>query len=109
MSVGKGKVGDKVDRELFERKVRGGLNGQERRDHRVCANFVLLANGASSNKVVNEHREAWPPEVAFYVQQLWCGIVQGDPRGEMNGWSEAKRTEWEVEHTFVPYSINVCC
>ena len=27
--------------------------------------LVLLANGTSSNKVVNEHRKSWPPEVVF--------------------------------------------
>ena len=27
--------------------------------------FVLLTNDATSNKVVNEYRKSWPPEVMF--------------------------------------------
>ena len=27
--------------------------------------FVLLTNGAASNKVVNKYRKSWPPKVAF--------------------------------------------
>ena len=27
--------------------------------------LVLLANSTTSNKVVNEDREAWPPEIMF--------------------------------------------
>ena len=65
MSVGKGKVGDKVDRELLERKRRGGFDGRERWDHRVCMGFVLLANSTASNKVINKHRKSRLPEVAF--------------------------------------------
>ena len=31
----------------------------------MCTGFVLLANGAASNKVVNEYRKSWPPKVTF--------------------------------------------
>ena len=65
MPMRKGKVSDKVDRELFERERRGGFDGQERWDHRVCTGFVLLTNGTASNKVVNEYRKSQPPKVAF--------------------------------------------
>ena len=29
----------------------------------MCADLVLLANGAASYKVVDIHRETWPPEI----------------------------------------------
>ena len=32
----------------------------------MCAGLVLLANSATSDKVVNEYGEAQPPEVALY-------------------------------------------
>ena len=31
----------------------------------MCANFVLLANGAASNKVVDKDGKSRPPKVAF--------------------------------------------
>ena len=66
MSMGQGQVSDKIDGELFERKRRGGLDGRERRDHRVCTGLVLLANSTTSDKVINEHEKSRPPEVAFH-------------------------------------------
>ena len=31
----------------------------------MCAGFVLLADGAASNEVVDEDRKSRPPKVAF--------------------------------------------
>ena len=31
----------------------------------MCVDLVLLANKATSDKVVDKHKETWPPEVAF--------------------------------------------
>ena len=91
--MGKGKVRDEVDRELFERERERGFNGRERQDHRMCVNFVLLANSATSNEIINKHGEAWPPEVAFYnslcaelskMTRMWSRmdrVKQGGPSG----------------------------
>ena len=61
----KGQVGDEIDGKLFEREGRGGLNGRERRGHRVCANLVLLANGTTGDEVIDEYRKSWPPKIVF--------------------------------------------
>ena len=31
----------------------------------MSVGFVLLADGTAGNKVVNENRESWPPEVTL--------------------------------------------
>ena len=65
MALGGGKVGDEIDRQLFEGqgdrqrdRIEGGNRG-------VCVDFVLLTDSASINKVFHERREAWPPVIAF--------------------------------------------
>jgi hypothetical protein len=65
MSRRKGKVGDKVHGELFEREGGGGFNGVEWGSDRVCANLVLLANGTSCYKAGDKGRKTRPPEVSF--------------------------------------------
>ena len=31
----------------------------------MCADFILLANGAAGNKVIDKDRKSRPPKVAF--------------------------------------------
>ena len=57
--------GDKVNRELVERERDGGRDGTERGKNRMSAHFVLLANSAAHNKMLDQGGEAQPPEVPF--------------------------------------------
>ena len=50
---------------MFERKRRRGLDGRERWIYRVCASFVLLANGTTGNEVIDEDGKSRPPKVSF--------------------------------------------
>ena len=65
MPVGKGQISDEVDGELLKGERGRRLNGGEWRGDRVCASLVLLADGATGDKVVDKHRESQPPEITF--------------------------------------------
>ena len=58
-------IGDEVNRKLLKGKSGGGLDGEQRWDHRVCVGLVLLADGAAGDKVLHEGGETWPPEIPF--------------------------------------------
>ena len=65
VSMRKGQISDEVDGQLFERQGRRRFDRGEWWGDRVCADLVLLANGTTGDKVVDEDRESWPPKVAF--------------------------------------------
>ena len=58
-------VGDEINGELFKRERDIRLDWEQRWDSRVCVGLVLLANGATSDKVLYEGGETWPPEIPF--------------------------------------------
>ena len=53
-SRGNGEISDEVDRKLFEWERDGGCDRTERRNSRMSVNLVLLANSATSNKVLDK-------------------------------------------------------
>ena len=54
MSIEGGKVGDKINRELFERQRRGGRNRGKWGMSGVMINFVLLTYSTSCDKGVDK-------------------------------------------------------
>ena len=58
-------VSNEVNRQLFKREGDIRLDWEQRWDNRVCVGLVLLANGAPSDKVLDEGGETWPPEISF--------------------------------------------
>ena len=58
----KGKVGDEVNRELFEGERGDGFDGQKQWGNRVGMGLILLANSTTSDKVIDKNKKAWPPE-----------------------------------------------
>ena len=58
-------VGNEVNGQLFKRERDVGPDWEQRRDNRVCVGLVLLANGATSDKVLHEGGETRPPEIPF--------------------------------------------
>ena len=61
----KGQIGDEVYGQLFKRQGRRRFDGRKRWGDRVCADFILLANGATGDKVVDEDGKSRPPKVAL--------------------------------------------
>ena len=57
--------GDKVDRELLERERDGGQDWTERGNSRMSVHFVLLANSAAHNKMLDKGGKARPLEITF--------------------------------------------
>ena len=57
--------GDEVNRELFKGERDSGFDREERRDNGVSVGLALLADGTTSNEVLYEGGEAWPPEITF--------------------------------------------
>ena len=51
---GNREISDEVNRKLFERERDGGRNWTERRDGGMSVNLVLLANSATSNKMLDK-------------------------------------------------------
>ena len=47
-------IGDEVDRKLPERERDSGRDWTERRSGGMSVNFVLLANSATSNKILDK-------------------------------------------------------
>ena len=62
---GEGKISDKIDRELLERKQNRGQDRTEWRTHRVCVDLGLLANHTACNEMFDKGRETQPPEVTL--------------------------------------------
>ena len=58
-------VGNEVNGQLFKRERGIRLDWEKRWDNRVCVGLVLLANGATSDKVLYEGGETWPPKILF--------------------------------------------
>ena len=58
-------VGNEVNGQLFKRERYSGRDREQRWDNRVCVGLVLLANGATSDKVLHEGGETRPPEILF--------------------------------------------
>ena len=65
MAGGGRKIGDEVDRELFEGKDGSGGDGCKWRNSQIGVDFVLLTEGTSINEVFYEGREIGPPKVTF--------------------------------------------
>jgi hypothetical protein len=85
MSRGKGKIGDKVHGDLFEREGGGGFNGVKWGSDRVCANLILLANGTTCYKVGYKGGKTQPPEISFNnCFSMKASKVTGEGR-RMNG------------------------
>ena len=61
----KREVGNEVNGQLFKRERDSRLDWEQRWDNRVCVGLVLLANGATSDKVFHEGGETRPPEISF--------------------------------------------
>ena len=53
-SGGNREIGDEVDRKLLERERDSGRDWTERRNGRMSVNLVLLANSATSNKMLDK-------------------------------------------------------
>ena len=62
---GNREIGDEVNRKLLERERDGGQDQTERRSGGMSVNFVLLANSATSNKMLDKGGQARPPEITF--------------------------------------------
>ena len=102
-----GEVGDEVDRELFKRERDIGLDWEKRWDNRVCIGLVLLANGATSDKVLYEGGETWPPEIPF---QECLGMedthVTGQ-RGGVDGVEQGRASGRGYEHSIAKIEMTV--
>ena len=60
---GKEKISDQVNGELPERKRNGGQDRTKWGNGRMCVDFVLLANHAASDEVLDKGGETQPPKV----------------------------------------------
>ena len=58
-------IGDEVNGQLLKGESDIGLDREQRRHDRVCVGLVLLADGASGDKVLYEGGETRPPEILF--------------------------------------------
>ena len=65
MAIRGRKIGDEIDRELFEGEGGRGEDGHKWRVGQMDVDFVLLTEGASINEVFYEGRETGPPKVTF--------------------------------------------
>ena len=63
--------------------------------------LVLLAYGASSDKVVDEGREAWPPEVTLYKGFGTKSAGMSEGQGFMKGRDERLANVGRNVHTTV--------
>ena len=61
----KGQIRNEVHGQLFERQGRRRFDRRKRWGDRVCADLILLANGATGDKVVDEDGKSRPPKVAL--------------------------------------------
>ena len=87
-SGGLREVSDEINRNLFEREKGFRWNRVERRYGRVGVYLVLLAYSTSSDKVVDEGRESWPPEVTFHEGFGTKSAGMSEGRGFMKGGDE---------------------
>ena len=77
----KGKVSDKVARDLLKGVGCVGLDQGEWGDGRVCVRLVLLAHGAALDVFLHELCEAWPPEfggdelAGFEITRVTSGLM----------------------------------
>ena len=81
-------VSDEINRNLFEQEKGFQWDRVERRYSRVGVYLVLLAYGASSDKVVDEGRESPPPEVMFYKDFGMKSAGMSEGQGFMKGGDE---------------------
>ena len=64
-SQGERKVGDEINRELFEGKRDSGQDWTKRGNSGMSVDLVLLANCAAHNEVLDKGGKTWPPEIPF--------------------------------------------
>ena len=68
----------------------------------MCANFILLANGAAGNKVIDEYGKSRPLKVAFNDS---LGAKSSEMARERGGMDRVKERgtggRWHVHATFV--------
>ena len=68
----------------------------------MCANFVLLANGAASDKVVDENRKSRPPKVTL---DDGFGAKTSEMTRERRGMDGVQKRgtggRWNIHSTFI--------
>ena len=68
----------------------------------MCADFILLANGATGDKVVDEDGKAWPPKVALDDGLGAKSSEMARGRGGMDGVQERGTSgRWYIHTTLV--------
>ena len=65
----------------------------------MCSNFVLLANGAAGDEVVDENRKSRPPKVTFDNGFGAKSSKMTRKGGRMDGVQERRTSRWWYIHT----------
>ena len=65
MSVGRGKIHNQVNQELFEEQGGGRGDGGKQRTSGIMVNLVLLIYGTSRDEGIDKQGEFQPPEISF--------------------------------------------
>ena len=73
----------------------------------MCADFVLLANGATGDKVIDEDGKPWPPEVAFDDGLGTEPSEMAQDRGGMDGVQERGTSGWWYIHTTLVVEVSI--
>ena len=73
----------------------------------MCANLVLLANGAAGNKVVDKDGKSGPPKVAFDDGFGSKASKMARDRGGMYGVQERGTSGWRYIHTTLVVEVSV--
>ena len=73
----------------------------------MCADFVLLADSATGDKVIDEDGKPWPPEVAFDDSFGAESSEMAQDRGGMDGVQERGTSGWWYIHTTLVVEVSV--
>ena len=73
----------------------------------MCADFVLLANGATGNKVIDEDGKPRPPEVAFDDSFGAEPSEMARGRGGVDGVQERGTSGWWYIQTTLVIEVSV--
>ena len=73
----------------------------------MCADLILLANGAAGDKVVDEDGKSWPPEVALDDSLGAEPSEMARGRGGMDGVQERGTSGRRYIHTTLVVEVSV--
>ena len=73
----------------------------------MCADFILLANGTTGDKVIDEDGKSWPPEVALDDGLGAESSEMTRDRGGMDGVQERGTSGWQYIHTTLVIEVSV--